>query len=71
MIATEQDKKDIKSIVDTEYKRDVVLRVFAHSILQGTQVTAPEIRQCLQNAVNLMKLEEEKQEEIKNMNQAV
>lgn len=71
MLATEQDKRDIKSIADTDYKRDVILRIIAESVLNSAQITAPEIRNCLSHARVLMKSDQEILKEEKQINPAV
>tara|TARA_R110000851_G_scaffold108432_2_gene229689 strand:+ start:1780 stop:1992 length:213 start_codon:yes stop_codon:yes gene_type:complete len=70
MIVTKQDLAMIHGIANTEEKQQVLVRLFTSALIAGTNITAPEMRQCIQTIVNTLHVPEVG-EVVRKQNQAV
>ena len=71
MVLTTYDKKAILAIANTQDKKEVIVRMFVSAMMQGTNITAPEMRQCTQIVINTLKDVEVKEPNQSKKNQAV
>jgi len=71
MIFTKEDKQLIQGIANTQDKKEVIVRMFVAALMQGTNVTAPEMRNCTQIVINSLKEVETSKPKNSRKNEAV
>lgn len=71
MVFTDADRKMIQGIMNTQDKKELVLRMFVSAMMQGTNITAPEMKQCSQLVINSLREDAGASGKISKKSQAV
>jgi len=70
MIFTIEDKLKVLRLLKKQDSKELVIRLFVSAMMQGTNITAPEMTNCTQIVINTLK-ETPERKEVKKQNQAV